>query len=89
MEWLRDNPAISNHRSANYKGREVKLGLVAEKAQMTYCTYVLLDRWIKSFRNYYVKLTKSKSVLAAESLTDRQSSPYHLQNLRPHRQLFR
>ena len=62
VEWLRDNPAIYSHGLANLKGREVKQDLMAEMA--------LLDKWITVFRNYYVKLTKSKSGQAPVSLRD-------------------
>ena len=50
----------------------MKADLVAEKAPKMCCTFGLLDRWIHSFRNFYVKLAKQKSGQAAESLTDRQ-----------------
>ena len=36
------------------------------------CTYNLLDKWITSCRDYYVKLTKVKSGQAMEHMTDRQ-----------------
>ena len=72
MEWLKDNSAIYNHGSTNYKGRKVKQDLIAEQAQKMCCTYNLMDKWITSFHNYYMKLTKSKSGQVTESMTDRQ-----------------
>ena len=83
MKWCRDNPAIYNHWSANYKVREVKQDLIAEKAQKMCCTYGLVDRWINSFRNYYVKLTKSKSGQATGCLTDRQRWVTEMSSSRP------
>ena len=45
---------------------------IGEQAQKMNCTYNLLDKWNTSFRNYYVKLTKSMSGQATEHMADGQ-----------------
>ena len=69
MEWLKDNPPIYNHVSANFKRQEVKADLITDQVRKMCCIYGLLERWIHNFRNYYMKLTKQKSGQAVESLT--------------------
>ena len=71
MEWMEKNPALYNQASASWKGKEVKADPTAAQADKMNYSNNLLDKWMTSFWNVYVKLTREKSGQAIELMTER------------------
>ncbi len=71
-KWYEENPTLYNNSTATPQGRKEKSGLLARQAVKMDCTPTQIKEWMDKFRQYYVKLKRTKVGVPLKSLTVKQ-----------------
>ncbi len=72
-KWVEANRTLYNNSTATPKGRQQKAELLARQAVKMNCTPLQIKEWIDKFRQYYVKLKRTKVGVPQQSLTEKQA----------------